>query len=218
MAHAFNGHGFGQFLGDVERLLNAARDHERQLTAFATLLEGEGAAAVPASAVGLELSTTPYTTAGQLRLGAAGQRQLVEMIATRLVGPLAAIAGSGSPRVRVLVVDDSDSGRDATAAILEGAGFDAITASNGLEGVIVAHYARPSAILMDVTMPVLDGLEAARLLHASTVTRDLPVVAYTANPEVVEGPVRRWFVDVLPKPAGAEAIVALVQRLVASRA
>jgi len=198
MAHAFNGHGFGQFLGDVERLLNAAREHERQLTAFATLLEGEGA--------------------GQLRLGAAGQRQLVEMIATRLVGPLAAIAGSGSPRARVLVVDDSDSGRDTTAAILEGAGFDAITASNGLEGVIVAHYARPSVILMDVTMPVLDGLEAARLIHASTVTRDLPVVAYTANPQVVEGPVRRWFVEVLPKPAGAEAIVALVQRLVASRA
>ncbi len=194
MAHAFNGHGFGQFLGDVERLLNAAREHERQLTAFATLLEGEGAVA-QVSAVGLEVSTTPCATTNQLRLTAAGQRQLVEMIATRLVGPLAAIAGSGSPRVRVLVVDDSDSGRDTTAAILEGAGFDAITASNGLEGVIVAHYARPSVILMDVTMPVLDGLEAARLIHASTVTRDLPVVAYTANPEVVEGPVRRWFVE-----------------------
>ena len=61
-------------------------------------------------------------------------------------------------RARLLIVDDSDTNRELTSAILEDAGFEVLTATNGLEGVIAAHYARPSVILMDLTMPVLNGL------------------------------------------------------------
>jgi CheY-like chemotaxis protein len=114
-------------------------------------------------------------------------------------------------------VDDSESSRDMTATILEEAGFEAMTATNGLEGVIVAHYARPSVVLMDVTMPVLDGLEAARLLRASAETRHIKVIAYTAKPDVHDPPFSRWFADILRKPAAPDVIVAVVERSVASR-
>jgi CheY-like chemotaxis protein len=60
---------------------------------------------------------------------------------------------------RVLVVDDVEDNGDLVAVCLEHAGYETLTASNGLEGVIVAHYALPSVVLMDVTMPVLDGIE-----------------------------------------------------------
>ncbi len=116
----------------------------------------------------------------------------------------------------MLIVDDSDANRETTAAILEDAGFDVLTATNGLEGVIVAHYARPVVILMDLTMPVLNGLEAARLIRASAATQDLKVIAYTARPDLFDDAVAKWFADVILKPASPEAIVALVHRLNAS--
>ena len=122
------------------------------------------------------------------------------------------MAESERRRVRVLVVDDSDGSRETSAAILEEAGFDALTASNGLEGVIVAHYALPSVVLMDLTMPVLNGLEAARLLHASGLTRHVKIIAFTAQPDVYEESVARSFVDILAKPAAPEVIIATVQR------
>jgi CheY-like chemotaxis protein len=71
-------------------------------------------------------------------------------------------------------------------------------------------------ILMDLTMPVLNGLEAARLIRASAATQDLKVIAYTARPDLFDGAVTKWFVDVILKPASPEAIVALVRRAVAS--
>jgi len=214
MAYAFDGSGFGQFLVDAQRLITGARDHERQLASLVAALEHErarvGASPIEAAAVG------SLALADRLRLNAGEHRQLAETLLTRLIGPVS--NGALSSRIRVLVVDDSDSGRETTATVLEEAGFEAITATNGLEGVIVTHYAQPLVVLMDVTMPVLDGLEAARLIQASAVTRDVNVIAYTAMPDVRDAAFARWFVDVLQKPAAPDAIVAAVERsVVASR-
>ena len=99
------------------------------------------------------------------------QRELVERILMALLGDL----GTENGRARVLIVDDAEDNRELAATVLENSGFHTITAANGLEGVIAAHCLRPVAILMDVTMPVLDGIEAARLLKASAVTRSLNV-------------------------------------------
>jgi CheY-like chemotaxis protein len=156
---------------------------------------------------------------GRLHQDAGGYRQLAETLLTRLIGPPRIGNDTQSARVRVLVVDDSESSREMTATILEEAGFEAMTATNGLEGVIVAHYARPVVVLMDMTMPVLDGLEAARLIQASVDTRHVKVIAYTAKPDVHSAPFARWFVDILRKPAAPDAILAAVERSVeASRA
>jgi CheY-like chemotaxis protein len=207
MAYAFDGSGFGQFLVDAQRLIAAARDHEQQLASFLAIVEDERAR------VGAPPLEAPAgLLADRLRLAAGEHRQLAETLLTRLIGP---VSNAALPsRIRVLVVDDSDSSRETTATILEEAGFDAITAANGLEGVIVAHYANPLVVLMDVTMPVLDGLEAARLLQASGVTRDVNVIAYTGKLDARDAPFARFFVDVLQKPAAPDAIVAAVERSV----
>jgi two-component system cell cycle response regulator DivK len=227
MAHAFNGHTFGQFIGDLKQLLVSAHEQERELTSVVGLLQGDGAGLqasgagvgvtttqVPAS-IELGVASTLVDAVAQLRLAAGEQRQHLESMLTHLIGDHAADEGARAGS-RVLIVDDLDSNRETTAAVLEDAGFEVITATNGLEGVIVAHYVRPSVILMDLTMPVLNGLEAARLIRASAATQDLKVIAYTARPDLFDGAVTKWFADVILKPASPDAIVSLVRRVIAS--
>jgi len=177
MAYAFDGSGFGQFLVDAQRLITGARDHERHLASLVAALEHErarvGASPIEAAAVG------SLALADRLRLNAGEHRQLAETLLTRLIGPVS--NGALSSRIRVLVVDDSDSSRETTATVLEEAGFEAITATNGLEGVIVTHYAQPLVVLMDVTMPVLDGLETIRNYRRIEGEGDhTPIIAITA--------------------------------------
>ena len=227
MAYAFNGHTFGQFIGDAERLLASAREQERELTSLASLLESDGATLQgPGTNVGVATMQVPapielgvasalVDAVARLRRVAGEQRQFVETMLTRLLGDHSTDVAVRA-RPRLLIVDDSDTNRELTSAILEDAGFEVLTATNGLEGVIAAHYARPSVILMDLTMPVLNGLEAARLIRASAATQDLKVIAYTARPNLFDGGVTKLFVDVILKPASPDAIVALVRRVVAS--
>lgn len=234
MPHAFDGHGFGQLLGDAERLLAGAQEHHLQLAEVVARLAQDGTqvpagdtlnlsvmAAAPALALGaapvpLDTATNLLTAMRQLVTASEDQQQLAGTVLTRLIGARATIEASRQRRIRVLVVDDSEGTRETAAAILEDAGFEVITATNGLEGVIVAHYALPAVVLMDLTMPVLSGLDAARLLRASLLTRHLKVIAFTARPDIYEEPVARSFASILTKPASPEAIIATVQRFVAS--
>ena len=115
---------------------------------------------------------------------------------------------------RVLIVDDSEDCRELAAAVLEAAGFHVIIARNGLEGVVAAHCEHPAVVVMDVTMPVLDGIEAARLIKASAGTRHINILAHKAKPEVDPGSLPLFFVGVLRKPTTPEALVGAVRRLV----
>ena len=200
MAFAFDSQAFGRALEDAERGAARALDLERALADFVKKLEANA-------------SPDLLATARGLCVDAKAQRHLAERLVTRFVGELAKRNGS-PPRRRVLVVDDAPDNLDVVTIVLEQSGFEAITASDGLEALIVAHYARPAVILMDVTMPVLNGLEAARLLKASAATHGINVIAYTASPEIFEPPFTGLFVDVVKKPATPETILAAVQRCV----
>src|ERR1041385_6037456 len=101
----------------------------------------------------------------------------------------------------VLVVDDYQEVRAFVAEVLQHGGFVVETAANGLEGVLTAYDMRPSVIVMDITMPVLDGIEATRLIKSSEATRGAQVIAYTGNSEVDDGLARRLFAAVVHKPA-----------------
>jgi CheY-like chemotaxis protein len=108
-------------------------------------------------------------------------------------------------------VDDYGDIRDVVADVLQNAGFIVRTAADGLEALIAAYEMRPTVILMDVSMPVLDGLEATRLIKACAVTRDARIIAYTGNPSFDESPTRMLFAAVLTKPALPDAVVAAVR-------
>lgn len=81
----------------------------------------------------------------------------------------------------VLVVDDYQDCRDMYAAFLTLAGFRVLKAQDGLEAVETARRSMPDVILMDLSLPGVDGCEATRQLKANVLTRHIPVVALTAQ-------------------------------------
>jgi CheY-like chemotaxis protein len=113
----------------------------------------------------------------------------------------------------VLVVDDVEDVRDLVALVLRRAGFLVRTAVNGLEGLLTAYEMRPDVIVMDLTMPVLDGLEATRLIKAARTTRASRVIAYTGNSSIPSS-LERWFVAIVPKPSPPDVVLAAVQHAV----
>lgn len=116
----------------------------------------------------------------------------------------------------VLVADDFPGHRDNLAAMLRNAGFLVCTASNGLEAVVTACEVRPVVIVMDLIMPVLNGVEATRLIKAIKVLRDVSVIAHTVIPSNDLSSTGPLFTTVLQKPASSDMVVAAVQRSVPS--
>lgn len=81
----------------------------------------------------------------------------------------------------ILVVDDNKMLRSVMQRRLSRVGWDVLLATNGAEGVATAKASRPDLILMDMTMPVMDGWTATRELRADPETRHIPIVAFTAQ-------------------------------------
>lgn len=82
---------------------------------------------------------------------------------------------------RLLVVDDNEMNRDMLARRLKRKGHDVLVAVDGGEGVAMAHSDRPDLILMDMSLPVLDGWEATRRLKSASETSAIPIIALTAH-------------------------------------
>jgi CheY-like chemotaxis protein len=81
----------------------------------------------------------------------------------------------------VLVVDDVAHGREIFAEYLEFRGFRVATAEDGLEAMEKAFDLRPDVILMDLSLPGIDGWEATRRLKQDERTRSIPIIALTAH-------------------------------------
>lgn len=81
---------------------------------------------------------------------------------------------------RVLVVDDEKNVRDLLYSFLTAAGYQVILASNGEQAIELATSERPKAIILDVKMPGIDGVETCRRLRKEEKTRFIPVIMVTA--------------------------------------
>ena len=82
--------------------------------------------------------------------------------------------------MRVLIVEDHPGMRDLLRRIVERMGYVPVSASNGEEGIEKAVAEKPDLILLDMIMPVMDGLEVARRLRANPETKGIPILATTA--------------------------------------
>lgn len=82
---------------------------------------------------------------------------------------------------RILLVEDNEMNRDMLGRRLERRGYEVIFAMDGLEGVALARSEAPDLVLMDLSLPVLDGWEATRRLKATPDTHTIPVIALTAH-------------------------------------
>ena len=85
-------------------------------------------------------------------------------------------------RKHILLIDDDDDIRAVTGISLEAVGGWQVSSANcGIDGIALAIAERPDAILCDVMMPDLDGLETVERLQADPITRDIPVILLTAR-------------------------------------
>jgi len=84
-------------------------------------------------------------------------------------------------RPRVLLVDDYPDAREMYSEYLQFSGFDVVEATNGIEALKHAIEAAPDIILMDLSLPVMDGWEATRRLKSDRRTAGIPVVALTGH-------------------------------------
>ena len=82
---------------------------------------------------------------------------------------------------KLLLVEDNEMNRDMLSRRLQRRGYQVIMAVDGQEGVALAHAEAPALILMDMSLPVLDGWEATRQLKAAATTQSIPIIALTAH-------------------------------------
>ena len=82
---------------------------------------------------------------------------------------------------KILLVEDNEMNRDMLSRRLHRRGYDVVIAVDGQEGVALAQAEAPDLILMDMSLPVMDGWEATRQLKAASETQAIPVIALTAH-------------------------------------
>jgi CheY-like chemotaxis protein len=93
------------------------------------------------------------------------------------------VAGQGAIRrmPRILLVEDNEMNRDMLSRRLGRNGFEIVIAVDGGQGVSLATSEKPDLILMDMSLPVIDGWEATRRIKSNAATRSIPVIALTAH-------------------------------------
>ena len=82
---------------------------------------------------------------------------------------------------RILLVEDNEMNRDMLSRRLKRQGHEVSTAEDGVAGIEAARAQRPDLILMDMSLPQMDGWEATRRLKADTETASIPIIALTAH-------------------------------------
>jgi CheY-like chemotaxis protein len=82
---------------------------------------------------------------------------------------------------RLLLVEDNEASREGLSRHLRRRGYEVLTAVDGRQGLEAARAEPPDLVLMDMSLPVLDGWEATRQLKADPMTRHVPVIALTAH-------------------------------------
>lgn len=82
---------------------------------------------------------------------------------------------------RILIVEDNEMNRDMLSRRLQRRGFEVCVAADGPQGVAAAVSEMPDLILMDLSLPEMDGWEVTRELKANSATREIPIIALTAH-------------------------------------
>lgn len=82
---------------------------------------------------------------------------------------------------KLLLIEDNEANRDMLSRRLQRRGYEVIEALDGQQGLTMAQTAAPDLILMDMSLPVMDGWETTRLLKADPATGTIPIIALTAH-------------------------------------
>ncbi len=120
---------------------------------------------------------------------------------------------------RILLVEDNELNRDMLSRRLRSHGFEVIVATDGAAGISAATTARPDLVLMDMSLPEIDGWEVTRRLKAVPATRSIPVLALTAHAMVTdrEKALGAGCDDYDTKPVDIERLLGKIESLLALR-
>ena len=83
--------------------------------------------------------------------------------------------------IKILIVEDNEMNRDMLSRRLQRKGFDIVMAEDGQKGVDMSKSENPDIILMDLSLPVLDGWQATSTIKADQNTKDIPIIVLTAH-------------------------------------
>jgi CheY-like chemotaxis protein len=117
----------------------------------------------------------------------------------------------------VLIIDDGSEARDLYATYFELHGLEAEAAEDGVAGIEMALSIAPDAIVLDFSMPKMDGAEVLRRLKRDPRTSNIPVVMLTAMPDRVASRTRAWCAALLAKPCEPDLLMRALAPLVGDR-
>lgn len=116
---------------------------------------------------------------------------------------------------KILIVDDSEKNLKLFKLIIASMGYETITAGNGEEGIKKAKEESPDLILMDIQMPVMDGVSAVNVLSADESTKNIPIIALTSY--AMKGDRERFlqhgFTDYISKPIDTDNFMDTIKRV-----
>jgi CheY-like chemotaxis protein len=114
---------------------------------------------------------------------------------------------------RILYVEDNFQNKRLVKKILEARGYEILEAEDGKQGVEMAFSEKPDLILMDISIPGMDGIEATQVIKQTPETAHIPVVALTAN--AMRGDRERFLAagcdDYLPKPISTPDLLRVIK-------
>jgi CheY-like chemotaxis protein len=115
-------------------------------------------------------------------------------------------------KATILVVEDYSDTREMLAVLLRGRGYKVIEAEDGVEGLLKAGWVYPDLIIMDLSLPEMDGVEVARRIHAQAKLSQTPIFVVSAYlTEAVKADVQSaGCVETFPKPFDAETLLAKI--------
>jgi CheY-like chemotaxis protein len=121
---------------------------------------------------------------------------------------------ASAARQTLLLVEDNEDNRIIYSTLLRHLGYEVVEAYDGLQAVELARTRHPDLILMDISIPQMDGWEATRVLRSDPSTRAIPIVALTAHAldDDRERAAQVGFTSYLAKPVEPRAVVAEVRR------